>query len=406
MFNLLPVSFDDSLKCFLVFAFGLILMVSTARRLRIEASLAVVFYLWHTLFCFGYVYFTIVNGADAQFYYSESFLSNVTFDLSSKGIVYLTSFFTQYLEFSFLAVNLVFNIAGAIGMLFFYVTLVEFLPRYSGTKPQGYSQIQMKAAIVVLLPSVSFWSSALGKDSLSMLSVSLFVWSLHKFGTRRLALGAALLLMVFIRSHIAVAFVSAIMIMSAFNFRKNLISSIAIGVVGAGAAVLIAPIFLGLLQLDSLNSSDVADFIGKRQDLELGNSYIAISEMSLPFQMFTYLFRPVVFESANGLQFINSLENTVHLLFFVQIVYLLLSNKVNWRDINIGILLYALIVLFMLASTTTNIGIAVRQKWMIMPALYAIIFTLHNCALVRRISSHPRFSVQPVPALDRIQWRN
>ena len=99
-----------------------------------------------------------------------------------------------------------------------------------------------------------------------------------------------------------------------------------------------------------------------------------------PFEVFTYIFRPLPFEAHSAVALVTSLENTILLLLFLYIVF---KTKFNFRsfvqDKNLWLLSYVFLTCTILAMTTANLGIASRQKWMFMPILlYLLIHAFHN----------------------------
>ncbi|MBT7088435.1 hypothetical protein HN928_05690, partial [bacterium] len=123
------------------------------------------------------------------------------------------------------------------------------------------------------------------------------------------------------------------------------------------------------------------EFVTYRQSLNLeGGSSVNISNYSVPMKLFTYLFRPLLVDAKNPLMFIISFENLFYIILFSSIFSLgfwrfLFKNFNFYLRFN---LFYFLITLLVMANTTTNLGIAVRQKTMIMFSLITIIF-LYKC---------------------------
>ncbi|MBT3581734.1 hypothetical protein HN511_05525, partial [bacterium] len=123
------------------------------------------------------------------------------------------------------------------------------------------------------------------------------------------------------------------------------------------------------------------EFVTYRQSLNLeGGSSVNISNYSVPMKLFTYLFRPLLVDAKNPLMLIISFENLFYIILFSSIFSLgfwhfLFKNFNFYLRFN---LFYFLITLLVMANTTTNLGIAVRQKTMIMFSLITIIF-LYKC---------------------------
>jgi len=101
--------------------------------------------------------------------------------------------------------------------------------------------------------------------------------------------------------------------------------------------------------------------------------------MSLPLQMFTYLFRPLPIEAHSITALAASIDNMA-LLF---LVIMLITTKVRiFKSKKDTVILlsyvYVLTVWVVLSLTTANLGIAMRQKWMFVPLVIYICFYLIN----------------------------
>lgn len=149
--NLLtPIILIVSLLLLLLLLFG-----------RKKKDLPIVFLLfsWHTLFSLLYFYFTagINSVGDSRAYYLNSLSGhNVEFFPGTRFVTFVTYLFTQSFELSYLNVNLIYNTIGALGLILLYLSLkkhLENLPWYW--------------TFILFLPSISYWSSAIGKDSIS-----------------------------------------------------------------------------------------------------------------------------------------------------------------------------------------------------------------------------------------------
>src|SRR5690606_5366738 len=105
---------------------------------------------------------------------------------------------------------------------------------------------------------------------------------------------------------------------------------------------------------------------------------IDISRMSLPMKLFTYLFRPMPFEAHNLPAFAASLDNLVLLVLVVGgMAAMLRRNATTALEANRAFLwLYVLASWVILASTTANLGISVRQKWMFLPMLVYLMLSV------------------------------
>jgi hypothetical protein len=361
-------SIADLLVCLFVFAGGLLIIIYAARKLNISQSFAMFLYCWHTVFCYAYVVFVVANGGDASFYYEQSQLNAIEFALGTTAITYITRPFSYYLEFSFLATNFVFNILGAVGLLYLYAAL-KFAAQ---DKAKSYKSL---IVFMILLPSCSFWSSAIGKDSLAFLSISMVVWAMRDARTRIFTLSIAILLMAMVRVHIAALMIVAFAISGLVQSQKISFSAMVALIASAVTAILLLPIALSYAGLDLNSMQDLSDYVDKRQSYnQEGGGGVDISQLSLPVQMFTYLLRPTLIEAKSAFQFIAALENTfLAWLIFLGGKYFFQKRKFFSR--RWFYTAYAFMSWILLAATTANLGIASRQKWMIMPVIFMMVIS-------------------------------
>jgi len=134
--------------------------------------------------------------------------------------------------------------------------------------------------------------------------------------------------------------------------------------------------YIGLSEADGL--SDVDAYVDKRQNSNLsGGSSLDIASMSLPMQMLSYLFRPLPFEAHTLFALIASLDNIILIyLLILGIVAYLEKSKPSIESNRIFLWVYFFICLMMLATTTANLGIAMRQKWMFLPCLIFLLLSV------------------------------
>ncbi len=143
------------------------------------------------------------------------------------------------------------------------------------------------------------------------------------------------------------------------------------------------PIVAGLVGLSgegaAIGAADVADFIERRQSYNLeGGGAVEISQLSLPGQLFTYLFRPLPHESVSLASLFASIDNVIIFLILGYGVMQSVRRKALFRIPNSYVLwMYSLGSWLALAITTANLGIAVRQKWMFLPCLLCLAFSVY-----------------------------
>jgi len=349
-----------------VFMSGVFLIIPLAKLFQVGQARSLFLYCWHTFFCLIYLIFSLTNIADASAYFQQSLVGS-EFKLGTAFIVFFTSLFSKYLGFSYVGVFLVFNIIGFVGLLAFYGSLnsvVKGMRRW----------VQWMAFLVVLLPSVSFWSSAIGKEPFAFLSIGVALWASLDLRNRVSFVVISILVMLLVRPQVAGILVLAFPIGILFDKNVKLVSKAAFLFLSFAAAVVIVPFAMEYVGLGEL--SQIAQYIEKRQGYNLGGgSSIDISSMRLPMQLFTYAFRPLPYEVHKLMALFSSLENAYLLLVFLMAVFYSIKRKPCRSSANVIFLLsYLGASWIILAMTTSNLGIAVRQKWMFMPFLIFICF--------------------------------
>ena len=154
----------------LVLAVGLYISVLMGRLLEAGDKRSIGLYLWHTVFCAVYFLYSMGNTADSNGYFLESLSGGRNFSLGTAAVTYLTALLSSGLGLSKLGVFFVYNIFGSVGLLAFDASL-------RSVTANKHLQIRRLATLIILLPSVSFWSSAIGKDSLAFMATGLALWT-------------------------------------------------------------------------------------------------------------------------------------------------------------------------------------------------------------------------------------
>ena len=324
-------------------------------------------YCWHALFSIVYAIYVVNNGGDAMGYYRHSLAPDIELALGTRAVEVFTSFLTQGLGLSLLGCFFVFNIFGFIGFLAFDASLRSIVADKS-------KNIRLLATLIVFLPSVSFWSAGLGKDAISFMAVGLALWASLDLSKRTILMFFSVLLMLVVRPHMA-----GLMIMglaASFVLQKGmpLLQRLILGFISLGVVVILVPFALNYAGVgENVDADKLGAYIDERQGYnQEGGGGVDISSMSLPMQLFTYMFRPLPFEAHSIASLMASLDNMILLYLFVVGTYFLIKTKLT-PDLKLHNRVFMWYYLcgswIVLSLTTANLGIAVRQKWMIAPML-------------------------------------
>jgi hypothetical protein len=376
----------DVFSTFLVFLIGAIIIISIAGVFNASRVRALGLYIWHTIFAIAYALYTKFDVADSKTYYLSSLDQLRKFRLGTIAIEHFTAIFSQGLGLSYLGLFFIFNIFGVIGLL-----AVDAALRHATVDKSKF--VKQLALIVVLLPSINFWTSAIGKDSLSFMATGLALWSAIHLRKRYFMMMIAVLVMFIIRPHISGIMVFSLAIAIVLSGGLNYLQKIIFLALSLMGVILITPIMFGYIGLGAdVTVESILEVIKLRQSYnQAGGGAIDISSKGLPEQIFTYLFMPLPHQAYSFFALITSLDNLILLLVFSLFILSLLKLKkttillMHPQENRWFMLIFAITTLLILAFTTANSGIAVRQKWMFMPMLLYFFFLFMNIKLTYRV---------------------
>lgn len=360
---------SDFILSAIIFLTGGTLCIIVANRLKLSLSLVIPLVLWHTALSIYYANYVLIKSGDALGYYNRAKFEIVNLAVGTEFVDWLTSFPVGW-GLSFGAVSMLYNMLGTLGLVFFCGTMQE-----TGVFSVGPRLVKRIAVTCLFLPSLSFWTSGIGKDSLAFLSAGLFLWSTMNIGRRPSAAIAAVLIMFAVRPHIAGLMVLSIaggMMFAAEVKRKVRISA---AVVATAAAVFMVPFVLVATGASEAQSFD--EYVDYRQDQNNnGGSSIDISAMNPFVRILSFTYRPMPYE-ANGIdQFAASLDNLF--LILLTLVGLGAITQIGFTRVfrRYSIMsIYGFSVLVILSQTIANLGLATRQKWMLIPAFMIVFVT-------------------------------
>ena len=360
------------ISAFIVFFFGIIFIANTSRYFGLEKKRGLILYLWHTLLCFAYLFYARAYGADALMYYTVALEGRFDFSFGTSFVIAITSGLVQGLGFGIVSCFLFFNILGSIGLLAFDGALKQATQYKS-------KFLKRLATLIVFLPSVSFWSSAIGKDAISFLAMGLALWAALQLNKRVWLMVLAVFLMLIVRPHMAGMMVIALAMSVMFDKKSSPLKRISLGAVAIASAAAMVPFALGYAGVSDPSSSEaLMDYVENRQSYNMeGGGGVDIANMSLPMQLFTYMFRPLIFEARSITALAAAIDNLILLYLFIVGIYALIKKKSqNFTENRKFMWAYVILAWVVLAMTTANLGIAIRQKWMFAPMLIFLLISL------------------------------
>jgi hypothetical protein len=373
-----PTPYSDLFMGLLLFiAITGLVAVSTKNRLYLKLWLIKAFVTLVVMIPYEYYY-----GLDAYMYYANAILDTpveeVKFgEAGTYNVIWANYMFTYVVGNSYYALKLLNSFIAFTGLFFLYKSY-EYIMRKEGFALQNDRFIY----VLFLFPSVLFWSSILGKDPLNLFFVGLFTYAAIRL-VDHLGLKTVLLLTVGI---IGVYYIrtwwSIIMLLSVALYYTHLNSFRHLL-----ALLLVAPVFYlafgYFLEMQHIASfQDLFDKMNYTSHaLAYGGSSLEATRITgfadyalyyVP-NLFTSLFRPMPWDVRNPFSLLAAVENVILLYFTYRYIFR------NWREVFAHRYLRFLILfifawsLFYVIISPTNLGMAVRFKLQVLPAMLIII---------------------------------
>jgi len=224
---------------------------------------------------------------------------------------------------------------------------------------------------VVLLPSLLYWPSAIGKDAFMVLAAGVASYGVACLLTTRflagitvLSLGAAA--MCYVRPHIALV-ICAGLVVAVIVGRSQV--GVATTLLTIGFTIALAFVVLhassSFFGITNFNQASIAKELNdvSAQSSEGGSSFspiIANNPIKFPAAAFTVLYRPLPIESHSGQELATSIEG---------IVLLVMTVKTSRRYPYFAYAFVAILVFIFAFSGISNFGILARQRTVIEPLL-------------------------------------
>lgn len=350
-----------------------------SKYLLVDINIAKIIFFNHLIFTIIFFlndFFSLFNltpGSDSLSFYLNSeqkiLFEDITFYPGHNFLYYLT-FFLKKLYFDFFSMNLLFGFLGSLSILIFYGVVSKYLLN----KFDKYV-----ALVFILLPSYNFWTSGISKDVLSALALSLMLLSFSKNNFKFLFF--SLLLLFFVRVHLGLLVIFALLISFSLLSISTMFSKKEIYFYNFKFKKKHQLLFFSLLLIFALfiinvffhkNFFNLKSTIEHFQSMYPGHNFI--ESTFFPLRIFEYLSRPYLWEENNLIIKILSLENILilSLLVFFGLSAIMKYNKnIKFKtyDVKLFILVVFVLIMIFQITLTSNVGIAMRQKWTFVPGL-------------------------------------
>jgi hypothetical protein len=357
--------------------------VAFTQPTRLKITYMAMIYLIHIAACVVYYWRAEEGVADSAMYYHDPYQSYQDgFHVGTQGLIYVIQYLRDIFGGTYLDFFLLFQAIGFLGITVLLRVFEEIhdelrLPH----APYFYA--------LMAIPSLHFWSSAIGKDGPFLLATSLVLWATMHLRSRGMALIGALLLMLFFRPHVAI--VAGVGLALAVAIGKGIPAYLRVGMLLiALVGTVVATVTLQSVYAIDITSAESISQQFERRDNVLNSEDAGTTAVTGPFpvRLLSLMFRPLFFDAKELFGLIASVESL--LVVWMVLLLLLRSREVLGLLKSVFFARFALIysvgMTLFLAIGYWNVGLGLRQKWtMLMPMYLALLVTVIAVRRARKL---------------------
>ena len=370
--------------------FGLLLgllsvFFATRLRTRLRIGVFLALYVTHVLAAVAYYQLVQTSVADTYLYYFDPYgiYNQEGFGSNTILIIALVQFPKSYFGGSYLDYFLVFQAVGFFGLAALMRVFEEVYQEMEVDQP-------FYTYLILFMPSIHYWTSAIGKDSLFFFGLCITFWAAMNHKRRFIVFGAGLLLMLAIRPHIAIVAGAAFTLAVLIDKNTRMLIKVPLFAAGLAVTAYAAISLRSTFGIDVTNVDVFSDVLAGRDALltteDAGRSVVSGSFF---FLLISLLFRPFFFDAPGAFGFVASVENLGVLAFIVTLfafgrTVLTLFRRVPFVRYT---LVATVVITFVLTLGYYNVGLGIRQKaTMILPGLMVLFVTTLAYRRAQRIA--------------------
>lgn len=302
-----------------------------------------------------------------------------TFGFGTQFVTWVTqNIFKPLAGGDLLSTYFIFAMFGFIGRVFSVFLLFSLLKKYSVYNGAVFCLKRSKWIIALLLcwPTVVFWGSLLGKDSLQYCFIFIFLYSIFCLRDKERICGTivSVMLLGLIRPYsvaiIAIAFMFYSLFLAKMWLRYKIMSAlVAMALVLLGASILQQKYGVDIFSVSDLSQYGLHNQIYQSRGTAIpvyASSGVAYF-LNLPWTMLANMFLPLPgIYSTNANAWMTSFLNLFLLLLIFRLYKLLRGNKNDKKRYLLNCVYFMISYCFagflLLGATNTNLGLADRQK--------------------------------------------
>ncbi|WP_366184842.1 hypothetical protein [Flavobacterium ovatum] len=232
--------------------------------------------------------------------------------------------------------------------------------------------------LLFFIPSLHFWTGFLGKEALLFWLMVILLQNIKQrnYDWRILT---SLLFIFFIRPHVFIVLIGAIIIVALFStefskkYKMQIILFTFLAIV-IGVAVFI----LYYLKIDNLNLESIENYresFLSFSKTDSGASAISIENTTILTRIFYLIFMPLPFlyQFTNNFQLLLSIENVYLVLGVVVVLFFWIKTPFRYRNLSIDTqfaLVASLLLIILFGAYLYNLGLGNRMRVMFLPFLF------------------------------------
>lgn len=291
---------------------------------------------------------------------------------------------TQFVSFPSSLVTAVIgpNLLGSfiVFALFGLIGLLGFVVAYRHARPA--SSLTLYAALILFLPSLWYWPSSLGKESLALLGLGLTMMGLFGAGhrIRFMPLATGFFLLAAVRSELAGIVAVSVLVSQWLSFETRWTPAAAIRtVIVAGITLVVLRVASERVGIQSFDVEGITSYIehdpARRLEGGSGIDALSVGLGGAVLAPINVLFRPFPWEASNAFALLSSLELVALWLLVLHRRRQFWNSLKRWREEPLLRLSVVFVILYAvgLGLMLSNLGVIARQRIFLFPFLFVLL---------------------------------
>lgn len=368
------------------------ILKAISKKIELDKNYFNLIFIIHSTVIFIFITFLQTDDGDTIKYFEDSKnFNHYTFVFGSQFIQFIGSIFIKFLKFDFYSLNFLFGSFGTLGLLLIGSIILKKNEKFEF---RGFNLF----FLLLLIPSMNFFTSSIGKDSLVFFGICLLIWTIENYNSKKLSLiFLSFALIFFARLHVGLILFFVFSIFYVFIFyeylkKKNFVySKIFIIVLAIILSIIIVNQIIILKKIGIISelggtsaTTKLFDinYLFNKFDVYSRNTMTANSSYKQEYFNFDlyfyikYLLGPMYSNPKSFFHIIMIIENLNLLIILLLTIFFygsnLRSNKVKLNDTIY--LLFFILITYTLSLATSNYGVAIRQKATLYPILIFIFY--------------------------------